>query len=32
VHGEEVVAKDVSGYYVANEIKRVHDQGQRALL
>jgi IS4 transposase len=25
VHGEEVVAEDVSGYYVANEIKRVHD-------
>lgn len=25
VHGEKVVAKDVSGYYVANEIKRVHD-------
>src|SRR4051812_4632544 len=25
VHGEEVVAKDVSGYYVANEIRRVHD-------
>jgi len=25
VHGEEVVASDVSGYYVADEIKRVHD-------
>jgi len=25
VHGEEVVAEDVSGYYVADEIKRVHD-------
>jgi len=25
VHGAEVVAKDVSGYYVAHEIKRVHD-------
>jgi IS4 transposase len=25
VHGEDVVAKDVSGYYVAHEIKRVHD-------
>jgi IS4 transposase len=25
VHGEEVVAQDVSGYYVAHEIKRVHD-------
>lgn len=25
VHGEKVVAKDVSGYYVANEIKRVND-------
>ncbi len=25
VHGEEVVAADVSGYYVADEIKRVHD-------
>ena len=25
VHGEEVVEADVSGYYVANEIKRVHD-------
>src|SRR3954453_7799457 len=25
VHGEVVVAEDVSGYYVADEIKRVHD-------
>ena len=25
VHGEEVVSQDVSGYYVADEIKRVHD-------
>ena len=25
VHGEEVVEADVSGYYVADEIKRVHD-------
>src|SRR3954469_14767638 len=25
VHGEDVVAEQVSGYYVANEIKRVHD-------
>src|SRR3954447_22889431 len=25
VHGEEVVAREVSGYYVADEIKRVHD-------
>jgi IS4 transposase len=25
VHGETVVAEDVSGYYVADEIKRVHD-------
>jgi IS4 transposase len=25
VHGEEVVAEDVSSYYVADEIKRVHD-------
>ena len=25
VHGEGVVAEDVSGYYVADEIKRVHD-------
>jgi IS4 transposase len=25
VHGEEVVAEEVSGYYVADEIKRVHD-------
>jgi IS4 transposase len=25
VHGEEVVAEAVSGYYVADEIKRVHD-------
>jgi IS4 transposase len=25
VHGEAVVAEDVSGYYVADEIKRVHD-------
>jgi IS4 transposase len=25
VHGEKVVAEEVSGYYVANEIKRVHD-------
>jgi IS4 transposase len=25
VHGEEVVAQEVSGYYVANEIKRMHD-------
>src|SRR4051794_40277828 len=25
VHGEEVVAEEVSGYYVADEIRRVHD-------
>ena len=25
VHGEEVVADEISGYYVANEIKRMHD-------
>src|SRR3954469_369879 len=25
VHGEGVVSRDVSGYYVADEIKRVHD-------
>src|SRR4051794_33065928 len=25
VHGEQVVADEVSGYYVANEIKRMHD-------
>jgi IS4 transposase len=25
VHGEAVVAQEVSGYYVADEIKRVHD-------
>ena len=25
VHGEEVVAKDVSGYYVADEIQMTHD-------
>jgi IS4 transposase len=25
VHGEAVVAQDISGYYVADEIKRVHD-------
>jgi IS4 transposase len=25
VHGEATVAEDVSGYYVADEIKRVHD-------
>jgi IS4 transposase len=25
VHGEAVVGKEVSGYYVANEIRRVHD-------
>jgi IS4 transposase len=25
VHGEAVVAEEVSGYYVADEIKRVHD-------
>jgi IS4 transposase len=25
VHGEEVVSQEVSGYYMADEIKRVHD-------